>query len=214
MYHQDNHNRDNDSSRIHRTAANPWGAWFAHYDWRGRIQHDWHTDGEAQLNAEQVTNLLRSNPLSMEDYNLIKKNIVFQQIEVYNMELELDHFKQYIQTDQGYIDNKQKLINKKIDVIIEFRTNICKIPNTVTDPVERNWRRNNIINGHTSMLFDMTLELYEMKIQRDRYITEMNNLIVRLNAKKQLLTSLVRAVLDAQPDYHYDYDSLDFVVRS
>ena len=61
----DNHDNDNHPSRIINTVANPWGHRFGFSDWRGGVQHEWRTNLGGNLNAFQITTILRSNPVRL-----------------------------------------------------------------------------------------------------------------------------------------------------
>ena len=76
----DSNNNDNHPSRINNTPANPWGNRFGYRDWRGGVQHEWHTNGVGVLNADQITTILHSNPVQWSDYTSVKKQIAFTQI--------------------------------------------------------------------------------------------------------------------------------------
>ena len=201
----DSNNNDNHPSRINNTPANPWGNRFGYRDWRGGVQHEWHTNGVGVLNADQITTILHSNPVQWSDYTSVKKQIAFTQIEIYNMEQSVAHFERNISFDESYIEHVQQELDKEIELLIAWRTNENQVYSSCTDPRERLFKRNNVMNKMMTNIFDTTCKLYEMKIQVQHYYKELSKLNSILNETKNKLNELVKAVLETDTDYYDHY---------
>ena len=196
----DNNDNDNHPSRIINTPANPWGHRFGYSDWRGGVQHEWHTNGDGVLNADQVTKILHSNPVQWLDYTSIKKEISFTQIEIWNMEHSVENFKRYISYNESHIEPLQEELDNQIEQLIRWRTNANEVYPSCTDPHERHNRRNVVMNKIMTYIFDSTCKLYEKKIHIQCSYDELAKLNSILKETKNKLTKLVKAVLKTDPD--------------
>ena len=195
----DNHDNDNHPSRIISTPANPWGHRFGFSDWRGGVQHEWRTNLGGNLNAFQITTILRSNPVQWSDYTSIKKEISFNQIEIWNMEHSVEHFKRYISYDEPHIERLQEELDRYIEQLIRWRTNENQVYPSCTDPHERHNKRNVVMNKIMTYIFDSTCKLYEKKIHMQSSYDELAKLNSILKETKNKLTKLVKAILETDP---------------
>ena len=201
----DNHDNDNHPSRIISTPANPWGHRFGHWDWRGGVHHEWHANGVGVLNAEQITTILRSNTIQWSDYTLLKNQIAFTQIEIWNMEQSVAHFERFISYDESYIESLQEELDTDIERLIHWRTNGNQVYDSCTDPNERIFRRNAVMNKTTASIFDSTCRMYELKIKNQKYYNELAKLNSILKETKNKLTELVKAILETDIDSDTQY---------
>ena len=201
----DNHDNDNHPSRIISTPANPWGHRFGHWDWRGGVHHEWHANGVGVLNAEQITTILRSSTIQWSDYTLLKNQIAFTQIEIWNMEHSVAHFERFISYDESYIESLQEELDTDIERLIHWRTNGNQIYHSCTDPNERIFRRNAVMNKTTASIFDSTCRMYELKIKNQKYNNELAKLNSILKETKNKLTELVKAILETDIDSDTQY---------
>ena len=117
----DDNSNDNNPSRTLPTPANPWGNQFGYRDWRGGIHHEWHANGVGVLNPDQIRAILQSDQVQWTDYTSVKKNIVFTQMEIYNLEASKEHFERYISYDEEYIGRVQTELDKDIELLIRWR---------------------------------------------------------------------------------------------
>ena len=89
-------------------------------------------------------------------------------------------------------------------MLIRWRTNENQVYSSCTDPRERLFKRNNVMNKMMTNIFDTTCKLYEMKIQVQHYYKELSKLNRILNETKNKLNELVKAVLETDT-YYYDH---------
>ena len=196
----DNHDNDNHPSRIVKTPANPWGHQFGHWDWRGGVHHEWHANGVGVVNRERISNILRSNPIQWSDFTLVKNQITFTQIEIWNMEHSVAHFDRYIADDESRIEILQKELDEDIERLILWRISSNQVFARCTDPNERHSRRNVVMNRITASIFDSTCRLYEMKINVQHYYDELSKLNAILKETKDKLTDLVKGIIESDID--------------
>ena len=200
LIQMDNHVNDNHPSRTINTPANSWGHHFGFRDWRGGVHHEWHANGVGVVNRERISNILRSNPIQWSDFTLVKNQISFTQIEIWNMEHSVAHFHRYIADDESRIEIFQKELDDEIERLIIWRVAPNRIPDSCTDPNERHYRRNCVLNRITASVFDSTCRLYELKIKVQHYHDELSKLNAILKETKDKLTDLVKCIMESDID--------------
>ena len=88
------------------------------------------------LQPEQISRIHCPNPIQWSDYSLVKKQIVFTQIKIYNMEQSAEHFKRNLAYDESFIEGIQEDINKDAQLLIRWRINSNQVYPSCKDPQE------------------------------------------------------------------------------